>query len=75
MARIVQIRGVPDDVHAALVARAERAGVSLSDLLRAELIRLAARPSMSEFLARLDDATPVLGGPPTPELIARDRRE
>ena len=52
MARTVQIRDVPEDVHQALRERAARAGVSLSDYLRAELTRVAERPPIADVLAR-----------------------
>ena len=45
----VTIRNVPDDVRDELAARAERAGRSLQEHLRRELIELAARPSPEDF--------------------------
>jgi hypothetical protein len=39
-------------VHAALVRRAAESGVSVPELLRAELERLASRPSVSSWLER-----------------------
>lgn len=52
MPRTVQIRDIDDDVYASLVRRAGEAGVSVPELLRREVQRLAARPSMSEWLER-----------------------
>lgn len=52
MPTTIQIRGVDDDVDVALVKRAGEAGPTVSDLLRREAARLAARPSMEEWLAR-----------------------
>lgn len=75
MSKVIQIRGVPDDVHERLVTRAGRAGVSLSEYLRRELLWLASRATMSEFLAQLNQDSPVLGGPPTSQLIDEVRRE
>jgi plasmid stability protein len=49
---MVQIRDVPDDVHAELRRRAAAAGMSLSDFIKAELQRLARRPSVAEVLDR-----------------------
>jgi hypothetical protein len=43
------IRDVPDEVRDALVACAERAGLSLEEYLRRELIALAPRPPSAEF--------------------------
>ncbi len=52
MPKAIQIRDVPDDVHAAARARAAAAGMSLSDYLREELVRLVARPTVAEVIAR-----------------------
>ncbi len=52
MPKTVQIRDLDDDVYAALVRRAAETGVSVPELLRAEATRLAARPSIEEWLAR-----------------------
>lgn len=49
---MVQVRDVPDDVHAELRRRATAAGMSLSDFTRQELLRLARRPSMADLLDR-----------------------
>jgi hypothetical protein len=47
-----QIRDVDDEVYAALGRRAAEAGVSIPELLRQEATRLAARPTVKEWLAR-----------------------
>lgn len=52
MARSIQIRNVPDDIHRTLRARAAAAGLSLSDYLLVEIIRVAERPPVAEVLAR-----------------------
>jgi len=52
MARSIQIRNVPDDVHRTLRARAAAAGQSLSDYLLADVTRLAHRPPVAEILLR-----------------------
>ncbi len=52
MPKMLQVRHVPDDVHAALRARAAEAGVSLSEYVLRELRTLAERPSRAEVLAR-----------------------
>ncbi|MGH9271643.1 MAG: hypothetical protein ACRDZ2_10260, partial [Ilumatobacteraceae bacterium] len=48
----IQIRDLDDDVYAALVRRAAEAGLTVPDLLRREAARLAARPTVQEWLAR-----------------------
>lgn len=50
----VQIRDVPDDVHAALVRRAERAGQSLQQYLAARLAEIASAPTLEEVLDRIE---------------------
>ena len=52
MPKTVQIRDLDDDVYAALVRRAAEAGISVPELLRAQAVRLAARPSVEEWLKR-----------------------
>lgn len=52
MPKTVQIRDLDDDVYAGLARRAAEAGVSVPELLRAEAVRLAARPSVEEWLRR-----------------------
>jgi antitoxin FitA len=50
--KTIQIRDLDDDVYKALVRRAAEAGVTVPDLLRREAARLAARPTVEEWLAR-----------------------
>lgn len=52
MPKTVQIRDIDDDVYARLVRRAAETGITVPDLLRREAARLAARPSVEEWLAR-----------------------
>lgn len=54
MARSIQIRNVPDPVHKTLRARASAAGLSLSDYLLQEIVRVAERPPVSDVLVRAD---------------------
>ena len=52
MAKTVQVRDLDDDVYEALRRRAAEAGLSVPELLRREATRLAARPTVEEWLAR-----------------------
>jgi hypothetical protein len=52
MPKTVQIRDLDDDVYAELAKRAAEARTTVPELLRAEAARLAARPSMQEWLER-----------------------
>jgi antitoxin FitA len=50
----IQIREVPDDVHEALVHRAQLAGQSLQQYLTAQLLAIAATPTVDEMIARIE---------------------
>jgi len=50
--RVIQVRNVPDEVHNTLRNRAAAAGVSLSDYVLDELVRVADRPAIADVLAR-----------------------
>ncbi len=61
----VQVRDVPEDVHATLVRRAEKAGQSLQQFLKAQLALIAATPTIDEILDRTEHR-------PTGRLSAKD---
>jgi len=50
---MIQIRGVPEQLHRKLKARAALAGQSLSDYLLAEIRRSLERPTREDLLARI----------------------
>ncbi|HEX9774702.1 MAG TPA: hypothetical protein VGB83_03870 [Actinomycetota bacterium] len=52
MAKVIQVRQVPDRVHRTLRTRAAAAGVSLSEYVLRELIHVADRPPVADVLAR-----------------------
>jgi len=52
MPKTVQIRDLDDEVYAALARRAAEVGVSVPELLRIEAGRLAARPTVEDWLKR-----------------------
>jgi plasmid stability protein len=52
MPKTIQIRDIDDDVYSALRLRAAEADITVPELLRREATRLAARPSMKEWLER-----------------------
>ncbi len=56
---MIQIRNVPPKVHRILKARAALAGKSLSDYLLDDLKRDIEKPSMEEWLAKLDEQEPI----------------
>ena len=74
MAKMVQIRNVPDTLHRKLKVRAADSGQTLSDYLLAELERLAARPTHHEMLARLHSRKRVKLKTPA-AIVIREERE
>lgn len=48
----IQIREVPNDVHASLRDHAAAAGLSLSEFMLREATKIAKRPALSEVLRR-----------------------
>jgi len=52
MPKTVQIRDLDDEVYAGLARRAGEEGITVPELLRREAARLAARPSVAQWLAR-----------------------
>ena len=66
MAKMIQIRNVPDHLHRKLKARAADQGLSLSDYLLAEIEQLGARPTPEEIKERLRRLPPLkLSEPPS----------
>ncbi|MGH9478453.1 MAG: hypothetical protein ACRD1A_04415 [Terriglobales bacterium] len=59
MARMIQIRHVPETVHRRLKAKAKAEGLSPSDFLRREVERVAVRPTLAEIRARLATLPPI----------------
>ena len=52
MPKTLQIRDLDDEVYEALRRHAAQAGLSVPELVRREATRLAARPTVEEWLAR-----------------------
>jgi len=71
---MIQVRNVPDDLHRALRARADREGTTLSELIARELPRIARTTTWEDVFAAIDRDGPV-AGPPAADLIRRDRDE
>lgn len=69
----VTIRDLPDDVRDQLAARAALAGQSLQEHLRAALIGLAARPQVSDLMARVRARKAATGSRLAAEDILRHR--
>jgi preprotein translocase subunit Sss1 len=73
--KMIQIRHVPEDVHARLKARAAAAGMSLSDYLLREITDLARRPTWEEFFAEVDPEGPIATDIDWAEVIREGREE
>ncbi|MDQ2696158.1 MAG: hypothetical protein M3Z21_12420 [Pseudomonadota bacterium] len=76
MAKIIQIRNVPDELHRQLEAKAVLEGMSLSDYLLAEMRRVAERPTLAELRRRLQQRERVQPLVPPADAVRaeRDRR-
>jgi antitoxin FitA len=70
MSVMVEVRNVPEALHRKLEARAALLGLSLSDLILAEL----ERPTRAEFLRRLAEREPV-SAKPRPAAAVRSERD
>ncbi len=73
MSKMIQIRNVPDDIHATLKSRAAKAGMSLSDYLTVELARIAELPTIEEISERIRAMEPVDQSIDSAKIIRRAR--
>ena len=70
----IQVRDVSETTYETLRDRAASRDESLSEYLRNELDRLAARPTLEEMLERVATRAPV-DGEPAAEILRRERHE
>lgn len=73
MAKMIQIRNVPDSLHKKLKIRAAEAGKSLSEYLLGEVERIAALPTRDEMLRRIHGRSRVHLSEPAADVIRRER--
>jgi antitoxin FitA len=73
MAKMIQLRNVPDELHRLLKARAALEGLSLSEYLLAEIRRSAERPTLRELRERLQQRMPVVPDVSPAEVIREQR--
>jgi antitoxin FitA len=73
MAKMIQVRNVPDALHRSLKARAAMAGMSLSDYLLVEFREIAERPTLAEFRERLHKRKPLPAVLDTGGLLREER--
>lgn len=74
MAKMIQIRHVPDALHRQLKARAALAGLSLSDFLVREVRKIAEQPTPEEMMERLKQREPYRGKL-SPTQVLREERD
>lgn len=69
----LQLKNVPEEVHAELRRRADAEHVSLRDYVLRILVRELELPTMAEWLEQVRSDEPVSGGPTSAELVAMGR--
>ncbi len=74
MAKMIQIRHVPETLHRQLKARAAMAGLSLSDFLVREVRKIAEQPTPEEMIERLKQREPYRGKL-SPTQVLREERD
>ncbi len=74
MAKMIQIRNVPDELHRKLKVRAAQMGMTLSGYLLSEIEQVAEKPTLSEMMERLRSQELVELGEP-PEVTIRRMRD
>ena len=73
MAKMIQIRNVPDEIHRRLKSRAALAGMSMSDYVLQEIERTLSRPTRDEVFARIAELPPIDLDPPSAEVLREER--
>lgn len=73
MAKMIQIRHVPDNLHKRLRSRAMMAGMTLSDYLRQELALVADQLTPGELRARLNAMSPAVVRETPADIVRRER--
>lgn len=74
MAKMIQLRHVPDALHRQLKARAAVSGLSLSDFLIREARKIAEQPTPQEMRERLIRRDPYRGKT-SPTAVLREERD
>jgi plasmid stability protein len=73
MARMIQVRNVPDRLHRELARRAKLAGLTLTDYIEQILEREIARPTSVEVFERIAAREPVQLGTTAAQLLRAER--
>ena len=75
MSKMIQVRDVPDGLQGTLKARAARVGMTLSDFIKRELVRIAERPTLQEWLERTGEGKPIRLKRSAEQLVRETRDE
>ncbi|MBV9771207.1 MAG: hypothetical protein JOZ32_16675 [Bryobacterales bacterium] len=73
MAKMIQLRNVPDSLHRKLKSRAAVEGLSLSDYLLREIEHVAERPTVKELAERIANLPPVKYERSPAEILREER--
>jgi hypothetical protein len=73
MAKMIQVRNVPNRLHRELVRRAKASGQTLTDYIQEVLEREVARPPANEVFERISSRAPIRLGRRASELIGEER--
>jgi antitoxin FitA len=73
MAKMIQLRNVPDALHRKLKSRAALEGLSLTDYLLREIRHVAEKPTMEEMMRTLESRTPVITRITNAEAVREER--
>ena len=74
MAKMIQLRNVPDALHRKLKIRAAEADMSLSDYLIREVRAVAERPTLDEVIARIQRRPPARIDETSAEAVRSERQ-
>jgi antitoxin FitA len=74
MAKMIQVRNVPEPLHLELTRRAKAEGLTLTHYIQRILEREVSRPSRREVLDRVASREPIDLGAPAAEIIRAERR-
>lgn len=74
MAKMLQVRNVPDDVHRRLKSRAALAGTSMSEYVLREVERSLEKPTRAELFARIARLRPIKLTPPAKDILRNERK-
>lgn len=74
MAKMVQVRNVPERLHRALMERARRSGLSLTAYVEQILEREVSRPPADEVFERIATRSPVDLGASAADTLREERR-